>query len=59
MARLNQGVDAWNAWRRAGGAPEPDLGGADLSKTNLRGAILIRANLTGAILAGADLSYAH
>jgi uncharacterized protein YjbI with pentapeptide repeats len=64
IARLNQGVDAWNAWRRAEGAPPPDLSGADLSRANLRGANLMRAglsaaNLSHANLRGADLRSAN
>jgi uncharacterized protein YjbI with pentapeptide repeats len=48
VARLKQGVDAWNAWRRETPDARPDLHGADL-----RGAHLMLANLSGAILRGA------
>ena len=43
VARLKQGVDAWNAWRRETPDARPDLHGADL-----RGAHLMLANLSGA-----------
>jgi len=48
VARLKQGVDAWNAWRRETPDARPDLRGAIL-----RGAHLMLANLSGAILRGA------
>ena len=69
VARLKEGVEAWNAWRAArreagpdlSGAPLRglDLGGADLEGANLkeadlRGANLADANLAGAILEGAN-----
>jgi uncharacterized protein YjbI with pentapeptide repeats len=55
MARVSQGVDAWNAWRRAEGARVTlDLSGADLSGTNL-----LNANLSCADLSSADLSRAN
>ena len=31
VAILKQGVDAWNAWRRANLGTRPDLSGADLT----------------------------
>ena len=49
LARLKQGVDAWNAWRGENPTIHPRLLEADLSG----------ACLTGAILTGADLSGAH
>jgi uncharacterized protein YjbI with pentapeptide repeats len=57
---LKQGVEVWNAWRRANPALLPYLHGADLSGANLiganlSGAILGAANLSGANLSGADL----
>lgn len=62
---LEQGVDAWNAWRAKEHSVRPDLSGVDLSGANLAGAnlsetklgasILIRANLCKANLFGADL----
>jgi uncharacterized protein YjbI with pentapeptide repeats len=70
LAKLNEGVQAWNEWReRTGVRPElsgADLGEAELSGANLNkamlsdadlsGANLIRADLSGANLNGADLS---
>jgi uncharacterized protein YjbI with pentapeptide repeats len=63
---LQQGADAWNAWRKRKPATILDLSGADLSRlnlgrANLSEAILSRANLSkadlrGAKLMGADLS---
>ena len=60
IAQFNQGVDAWNAWRRQNPDVYPDLSGADLHaadlhEANLREAILIGADLREAILIGADL----
>jgi uncharacterized protein YjbI with pentapeptide repeats len=75
IARLKQGVDAWNAWRleeRVGVRPDlsganlggadligADLVGVDLSGANLHRAELRRADLSGADLRGADLSGAN
>jgi uncharacterized protein YjbI with pentapeptide repeats len=60
MARLKQGVDAWNAWRRAEGARvTPDLSGAELSGAHLSGADLTNANLSSATMVGAELSGAN
>jgi uncharacterized protein YjbI with pentapeptide repeats len=58
VARLKQGVAAWNAWRVENENEFPDLKGADLRDAHLRTAILDGANLSGANLGGADLSYA-
>jgi uncharacterized protein YjbI with pentapeptide repeats len=64
VARLEKGVDAWNAWRSAKGAQKPDLSGAnlndaDLSGADLSGANLIQAKLRSANLARADLNAAN
>ncbi len=66
---LQQGVDVWNAWRKAHPHIQPDLSeahleGAHLEGVRLEGANLKRAHLEGADLLGAhleeaDLSYAH
>jgi uncharacterized protein YjbI with pentapeptide repeats len=62
LAILNQGVEAWNRWRRKAEAIEKsqraDLGHVNLSNTNLVGANLRGAQLHLANLAGADLSEA-
>jgi hypothetical protein len=70
LARLRQGVRAWNAWRRRYPKIVPDLGrallieldlrginlaGAHLERANLRQTMLSRANLTRANLERADL----
>jgi uncharacterized protein YjbI with pentapeptide repeats len=67
LAKIKEGVEAWNAWRRANRAatwndwksanPDivPDLDKADLSEVNLRGANLRKARLGGAKLGGAKL----
>jgi len=70
LARLEQGVAAWNAWRRRSPTVNPDLSRAflidaelrginlantNLERANLRMSILSRANLTRANLRGADL----
>jgi uncharacterized protein YjbI with pentapeptide repeats len=65
LARLRQGVAAWNEWRDRYEITQPDLSGADLTSMNLtgvnlrgatfRGADLRMSNLCGAILVVADL----
>jgi hypothetical protein len=60
VARLKQGVKAWNAWRRKNKTVVPDLSGAKLvakilSDANLRGANLSGAELIGVFLFGVDL----
>lgn len=61
---IQQGVDAWNAWREAYPDVTPDLREAsfyeaNLSGANLSGALLARANFFTANLSGANLSEAH
>jgi Pentapeptide repeats (8 copies) len=53
---LQQGVDAWNAWREREPSITPDLIEADLSRRHLSSANLSRAHLSGANLHRADLS---
>ena len=55
VARLRQGVDAWNQWRRENPKIRPDLSGAVLIRAHLSGADLRRTNLIGADLSHADL----
>jgi hypothetical protein len=54
LARLQQGIEAWNRWREVNHDIELDLRGA-----NLTGAELTTADLSGADLDGADLTGAH
>jgi hypothetical protein len=54
LAKLKEGVKAWNAWRGTSAKTRPDLSGAGLSGANLR-----RANLRGANLGGADFREAY
>jgi len=61
---LNQGVKAWNRWRKKNLYIWPDLigadlGGADLIGANLGGATLSRADLSAAYLSGAHLIGAY
>jgi uncharacterized protein YjbI with pentapeptide repeats len=61
---LKQGVESWNAWRKANPDERPHLSKADLTRAildtaNLNGANLFEANLTGAELAGANLTRAE
>jgi uncharacterized protein YjbI with pentapeptide repeats len=73
LAKLREGPEAWNRWRKdhiavfpyLNGADltqanlyEANLIGADLTQANLDGADLIKASLSGAFLAGADLTNA-
>ena len=60
FAKLKEGAEAWNEWRRTHPEVYPDFYGADLSnaklaKTNLRSARLQKANLNHARLRWADL----
>ena len=59
LARLTQGVEAWNAWRNEHRAIQPDLSGADLMGARCRGADLSGVNLTRTDLRNADLSGVH
>jgi uncharacterized protein YjbI with pentapeptide repeats len=69
LARLQQGVWAWNEWLDQHPQIRPNLTGADLRGTDLSmmdlsaaylsRADLSRADLAGAHLAGADLTEAH
>jgi hypothetical protein len=53
VARLKQGIAAWNEWRAENESVVPNLRGADLMDADLSG-----ADLSGADLSGADLMYA-
>ena len=58
VARLKQGVDAWNEWRKANPEVKPDLEGESLTGVHLAGAILKEVNLAGAFLDRAYLKEA-
>jgi hypothetical protein len=63
LAKLKEGVKAWNQWREdnrdvAVDLSHADLGGADLSRANLSLANLSRANLLDADLSAAKLNFA-
>lgn len=64
LKMIEQGVEAWNAWRAANSAMTLDiswtyLAGARLAGCDLRGVDLYHANLSGANLCGADLTGAN
>lgn len=52
---LEQGVEAWNKWRKKNPEVIPDLNNADLGRVNLRGANFRQTDLRGADLRGANL----
>ena len=56
VAKLKEGVEAWNVWRGDSPGTRPDLSGADLSGATLSGATLSEADLSEADLSGATLS---
>jgi len=63
LAKLQEGVDAWNEWRSQNPQIVPDLEYADLNQANLENfdfihAVLGKANLANADLKGADLTEA-
>ena len=68
VERVQQGVAAWNTWRKQhpdevinlsfAGLSFADLNGADLSGADLNGTDLSEADLNGTDLSGADLSKA-
>ena len=58
LKKLQQGVDAWNAWRKREPLIIPDLSKADLSGWNLSGANLSGADLIWANLSRPDVSRA-
>jgi len=64
LAKLKEGVEAWNHWREDNPSVKPDLfgenlRGANLGKANLRMAGLVAANLIRANLRGAALFNAN
>lgn len=59
LAILDQGVEAWNAWRAENPTAIPDLEGVDLSGRDLRSINFAETILFGADLDGTDLSNAN
>ena len=59
LAKLKEGVKAWNEWRKRHEEISPDLSEVNLSVANLRGADLSNANLIGANLEFANLTSAN
>jgi hypothetical protein len=59
LAKLKEGVEAWNDWRKANPGIAPDLSSADLGGQDLREANLSAADLSAASLSGAVLSLAN
>ena len=56
---LKKGVTAWNNWRQENPGAEPDLAGANLSKSDLKEANLSETDLRWADLTWADLKNAR
>jgi hypothetical protein len=56
---LQEGIAAWDGWRKGNPGSLPDLSDADLRGADLRGADLNLANLRRANLIEADLGRAH
>lgn len=59
LAKLNDGVAAWNTWRREKRAILPDLREADLGESDLRWVNLLRGDLRKADVAHADATGAN
>jgi len=59
LSIIEQGVKAWNQWRKEHPDIRPDLSGADLSVAYLSEANLGEADLSGANLSGANLTEAN
>ncbi len=55
LAKLKEGVEAWNAWWKENHDVTPDLTDAHLNGATLSGATLSGADLSGADLTWADL----
>src|SRR5216684_3523326 len=55
LAKLEEGVEAWNQWREENPLLQPDLKGANLNFTQLQGVHLDSAQLQGALLWVAQL----
>jgi len=55
LAKLKEGAESWNQWRKENPELRPDLREADLDGADLEGAKLMGADLTGAHLSNAKL----
>lgn len=55
VATLKEGMEAWNAWRRASPGTPPDLSDLNLSGVNLEGFNLVETDLRGSDLTAANL----
>ena len=58
-ALLDDGTEAWNAWRSQHRSERPDVKGIDLSDRDLTGVDLSELDLTGADLYGANRTRAN
>jgi uncharacterized protein YjbI with pentapeptide repeats len=59
LARLKQGVEAWNRWRKAHPDIRPELDGAIFSRASRDRTYYTTTHITGEHLSGADLSKAY
>jgi uncharacterized protein YjbI with pentapeptide repeats len=59
LKKLEEGVEAWNAWRKENQEVKPDLRDAILKNHDLRKANLSNCDLRGARLSNADLGHAY
>lgn len=59
LDKLNEGVDAWNQWRKSNPELIPELRRANLSGIHLAGADFSKAQMLGVNFAGADLTSAN
>ena len=57
-ARIQEGTEAWNQWRKENPQARPDLSGLDLSNMDLQDIDFSRAKLTRTDLTGANLTEA-
>jgi uncharacterized protein YjbI with pentapeptide repeats len=58
LEKLNEGVAAWNRWRKQNAKISPDLSAASLGKRDLEGVNFAGTDLSSADLCSADLSAA-
>ena len=59
LAKLKEGVDAWNRWQKENPDDAPDLSHAALDGQDLQGIVLFGATLNGVSLRKADLRDAN